>query len=87
MYHLPYGFGAAPLRKRRARPALMGHPKGVSTGDPVQDLQRIAAENGYAGDPGDLQEMADYVWQLVPTDDVGELLEELASRGFIQTPF
>jgi hypothetical protein len=89
MIQLPRSFGAAALRKRRA--ALLGRRserrKGVSTGDPVQDLMNLASEFGYAGDEADLQGMADFVWQTAPTDGVGELLEELANMGLIRAPW
>jgi hypothetical protein len=84
---LPKSFGATALRKQaRARPAPRRR-KLVSTGDPVQDLINIAAEFGYAGDEADFRGMADFVWQAVPTDGIGEMLEELADMGLIRTPW
>jgi hypothetical protein len=85
LINLPPNFGAALLRKRAARGAP--RRRGISTGDPVTDLQNLAAEHGYEGDPGDLQAMADFVWAEVPTDGVGALLEDLAAQGLIRTPW
>jgi hypothetical protein len=81
---LPPRFGAAALRKQMAARRRI---KAISTGDPVQDLRAEAAELGYAGDPSDLQALADFCWDAAPTDGMGALLEELASAGLIVVPW
>jgi hypothetical protein len=83
---LPPRFGAAALLLRKQR-ASRRRAKAVATGDPVQDLRNEAIDLGYAGDPSDLQAMADWCWDASPTDGMAALMEELASAGLIVVPY
>jgi hypothetical protein len=87
MYYLPASFGAAALLRKRRRAPILRKELDLDFTRTITELEDLARANGYTGLSTDYQGMADYLWSVSPTDDVGALLEELAAQGLIRTPW